>query len=83
MSNFQELTFKDISYIRFALEGYIGVLKLDLDSEEMDNDERMDIQEDIIYYEKLLHLFRKSEKQSHDLKEVQAIGIPVRGKLNK
>jgi hypothetical protein len=78
MSTMQELSFKDVSFIRSALEGYIGLIKLDLASDDIDDDARLDLQEDIIYYERLLHLFRKSEKQSFDLREVQGIGIPMR-----
>jgi hypothetical protein len=37
MSNFKELTFKDISYIRAALEGFIGQLKMNIESGELDD----------------------------------------------
>jgi hypothetical protein len=46
MSEFKELTFKDISYIRAALEGFIGQLKMHLASDDLDDDERIDTQED-------------------------------------
>lgn len=78
MSKLQELTFKDISYIRSALEGYIGLLNLDLKSDELSDDERLDLQEDLLYYDKLLYTFKKAEKQSVDLKEVAPIAIAQR-----
>lgn len=78
MNKLQELTFKDISYIRAALEGYIGLLKLDVESDELDDDARLDLQEDLLYYDKLLYQFKKSEMQSTELKAVESIVIPVR-----
>ncbi|AWF80227.1 MULTISPECIES: hypothetical protein [Microbulbifer] len=78
MSELRELSYKEISYIRSALEGYIGLLKLDIESEEIDDDERMDLQEDLLFYEKLLYTFQKSEKQSVDLKQIQSIAIKKR-----
>ncbi|GAB2901676.1 hypothetical protein ACCI51_13135 [Microbulbifer echini] len=78
MSELRELSYKEISYIRSALEGYIGLLKLDIESEETDDDERMDLQEDLLFYEKLLYTFQKSEKQSVDLKQIQSIAIKKR-----
>ncbi len=78
MSNFKELTFKDISYIRAALEGYIGLLNADIESGDIDEDERLDTQEDLLYYDKLLYVFQKAEKQSVDLREVTSIVIKDR-----
>lgn len=78
MSDSKELTFKEISYIRAALEGYIGLLKLDLESEDNDDDERLDTQEDLLYYDKLLYTFQKAEKQSVDLHEVSSLSIKSR-----
>jgi hypothetical protein len=78
MSNYKELTFKDISYIRAALEGFIGQLKMDIESGELDDDERLDMQEDFLYYEKLLYTFQKAEKQSVELKEVSSLVIKHR-----
>ncbi|WHI48428.1 hypothetical protein [Microbulbifer sp. VAAF005] len=78
MSELRELSYKEISYIRSALEGYIGLLKLDIESEDTDDDERMDLQEDLLFYEKLLYTFQKSEKQSVDLKQIQSIAIKKR-----
>ena len=78
MSDSKELTFKEISYIRAALEGYIGLLKLDVESEDIDDDERLDTQEDLLFYDKLLYTFQKAEKQSVDLKEVSSLSIKTR-----
>jgi hypothetical protein len=39
---------------------------------------RLDTQEDLLYYEKLLHTFQKAEKQSVDLKEVESLVIKQR-----
>lgn len=78
MSNYKELTFKDISYIRAAIESFIGQLKMDLESGELDDDERLDTQEDLLYYEKLLYTFQKAEKQSVELKEVHSFAIKQR-----
>ena len=83
MSEFKELTYKDISYIRVALEGYIGLLSLDVECGELDDDERLDTQEDLLYYEKLLYTFQKAEKQSVELREVSSIVIKERGMPNK
>ena len=78
MSDSKELTFKEISYIRAALEGYIGLLKLDVESEDIDDDERLETQEDLLFYDKLLYTFQKAEKQSVDLKEVSSLSIKTR-----
>ncbi|WP_020409061.1 hypothetical protein [Hahella ganghwensis] len=78
MSKNRDLTYKEISYIRAALEGYIGLLKSDVDSGELDDDERLDIQEDLLFYDNLLYTFQKAEKQSVDLREVQSISIKQR-----
>jgi len=83
MSTSRELTFKEISYIRAALEGYIGLLNEDINSNELGDDERLDTQEDIIFYDKILYTFQKAEKQSTELKEVQSISIKQREKPNK
>ncbi len=83
MSTSRELTFKEISYIRAALEGYIGLLNEDINSNELDDDERLDTQEDIIFYEKILYTFQKAEKQSTELKEVQSISIKQRENANR
>ena len=82
MSEFRELTCKDISYIRAAIEGFIGQLKMDIESGEFD-DERLDMQEDLLYYDKLLYTFQKAEKQSVELREVSSIGIKQRELPNK
>lgn len=83
MSEFKELTYKDISYIRAALESFIVQLKMDIESGELDDDERLDTQEDILYYEKLLYTFQKAEKQSVELREVSSIAIKQREVPNK
>ena len=80
MSKYKELTFKDISYIRAALENFVGHLQMDIESGELDDDERLDTQEDILYYDKLLYTFQKAEKQSVELKEVASIVLKQREK---
>lgn len=59
-----ELTFKDISYIRSALEYRLKALEREIAAdnaseleEPLSEDERVDIQEDIIFNDKLLYLF--------------------------
>jgi len=85
-----ELTFKEISYIRSALQYRLNGLEreIDADNEEklekpLTEDEAIDIQEDIIFYDKLLYTFQKAEKQSTDLREVQSISIKQREKPNE
>ncbi len=80
MSISRELTFKEISYIRAALEGYIGLLNQDIESNDLSGDERLDTQEDIVFYDKILYTFQKAEKQSTDLHEVQSISLKQRDK---
>ena len=85
MSTSREVSFKEISYIRTALEGYIGLLNEDVESGQLGDDERFDTREDIQFYDKLLYTFQKAEKQSTDRREVQSISIkqrekPVKGK---
>lgn len=79
----RELTFKEISYIRSALEGYIGLLEIDVKSGDLDDDERLDTQEDLLFYGKLLYTFQKSEKQSTELRDVQSISISQREATDK
>lgn len=81
-----ELTFKEISYIRSALQyclaGLEGEILADNNNsleEPLSEDERIDIQEDIIFYDKLLYQFEQAEKQSHEMKVVPSITIPTRG----
>ena len=83
MSISRELTFKEISYIRAALEGYIGLLNQDIESNDLNDDERLDTQEDIVFYDKILYTFQKAEKQSTELREVQSITLKQRDKPNK
>ncbi|MDH5178862.1 MAG: hypothetical protein OEY07_04280 [Gammaproteobacteria bacterium] len=78
MSEQRELTFKEISYLRAALEAYISIIKQDIEDDKTDEDERSDLQEDLLFYDKLLYTFRKAEKQSVELREVQTITIPKR-----
>ncbi|MDH5179829.1 MAG: hypothetical protein OEZ39_18425 [Gammaproteobacteria bacterium] len=80
-----ELTFKDISYIRAALQYQLQGLEHEIAADnagELDppltDDERVDMQEDIIYYDRLVYMFEKAEKQSVELREVQSIELPDR-----
>jgi len=80
-----ELTFKEISYIRSALKYRLSGLEREIEADNENaldkprtEDERMDIQEDIIFYDKLLYTFEKSEKQSQELKVVESIIVPER-----
>lgn len=72
------MSYKEVSYIRSALEICIGQLELDVASDDIDDDDRIDLQEGIIFYENILNTFQKSEKQSVDLKQVQSIAIKTR-----
>lgn len=74
-----ELTFKDISYIRSALQAKLKSLEAEIEADNNDQleeplteDERSDIQEAILYYDKLLYTFEKAEEASADLRVVQA-----------
>ena len=78
-----ELTFKDISYIRSALQAKLKSLEAEIEADNDDKldpplteDERSDLQEDIVYYDKLLYVFEKAEKESKDLRSVQSIVLP-------
>lgn len=78
-----ELTFKEISYIRSALKYRLLGLEREIEAdndnkldEPLTEDERGDIQEDIVFYDKLLYEFEKAEKQSQELKIVQSINLP-------
>ncbi|OZG70811.1 hypothetical protein BTA51_23500 [Hahella sp. CCB-MM4] len=82
-----ELTYKEISYIRSALKFRLDCLEKELEMDnsaepehQLDEDERHDHQEDIVFYDKLLYMFEKAEKQSEDLKVVQSIEVPERNK---
>lgn len=85
-----DLTFKEISYIRSALQYRLSGLEREIDADNegkldppLTEDESVDIQEDIIFYDKLLYTFQKAEKQSFELREVQSISIKEREKPNK
>ena len=43
MSHSRELTFKEISYIRAALEGYICLLNENIELDQLGDDERLEI----------------------------------------
>lgn len=80
-----ELTFKEISYIRSALKYRLSGLEREIDADNnneleapLSEDERLDIQDDIAFYDKLLYQFEQAEKQSQDLKVVPSIAIPNR-----
>ena len=79
----RELTIKEISYIRSALEGYIGILVMDGKSGDLHDDERLDTQDDLLVYGKLLHTFKKIEKQSTELCDVQSFSISQRETTEK
>lgn len=78
-----ELTYKEVSYIRSALQYRLKGLEREIEADNsgkldppLTDDERIDIQEDIIYYDKLVYMFEKAEKQSEELKVVESIIIP-------
>lgn len=80
-----ELTYKEISYIRSALKFRLDCLKKELaiddeadEKNQLSEDDRHDLQEDIVFYDKLLYTFEKAEKQSVELKVVQSIDLPER-----
>ena len=80
-----ELTFKEISHIRSALKYRLSGLEREIEAdnenaldEPLTEDERIDIQEDIVFYDKLLYTFEKAEKQSQELKVVESITVPDR-----
>jgi len=85
-----DLTFKEISYIRSALQYRLNGLEREIEADNegrlekpLTEDEAIDIQEDILFYDKLLYTFQKAEKQSTDLREVQSISIKQREKPNE
>ncbi|MCE2027416.1 hypothetical protein [Sessilibacter corallicola] len=78
-----ELTFKDISYIRSALQYRLAGLEREIISDNknslekpLSEDERIEIQEDIIFYDKLLYQFEQAEKQSQVMKITPSIVLP-------
>lgn len=77
-----ELTFKDISYIRSALQTKLKSLEAEIEAdnnqleEPLTEDERSDIQEAIQYYDKLLYTFEKAEEASAGLRVVQVVVLP-------
>ncbi len=80
-----ELTFKDISYIRSALQYRLAGLEREIISDNknslekpLSEDERIEIQEDIIFYDKLLYQFEQAEKQSQEIRVVPSITLPTR-----
>ncbi len=80
-----ELTFKEISYIRSALQYFLAGLESEILAdnnnsleEPLSEDERIEIQEDIIFYDKLLYQFEQAEKQSQEIRIVPSIALPTR-----
>lgn len=80
-----ELTYKDISYIRSAIQAKLQSLGAEIEADNDDQldeplteDERQEIQEAIVYYDKLLYMFEKAEKESNDLRVVPNIVLPGR-----
>ena len=80
-----KLDFKEISYIRAALQYRLSGLEREFEADNNDSldpplseDERIDIQEDIIFYDKLLYQFEKAEKQSYEFKTVPDLVLPFR-----
>ena len=80
-----ELSFKEISYIRAALQYRLNGLEREIEADNdntleqpLSEDERTSIQEDIVFYDKLLYQFEKAEKQSQTMRSVESIVIPTR-----
>ena len=80
-----ELSFKEISYIRAALQYRLNGLEREIEADNdntleqpLSEDERTSIQEDIVFYDKLLYQFEKAEKQSQAMRSVESIVIPAR-----
>lgn len=80
-----ELTYKDISYIRSAIQAKLQSLGAEIEAdndeqldEPLTEDERQEIQEAIVYYDKLLYMFEKAERESKDLRVVPNIVLPVK-----
>ena len=78
-----ELEFKDISYIRRALQGMLGHLEWTLGQDDkkvlpepLSAQARQQIREDMLYYEELINTFKTAEKQSYELREVVSICVP-------
>ena len=78
-----ELQFKDISYIRYALQGKRGHLRWTLEQDDkkalpepLTAEARQQIQEDMLYYNGLINTFETAEKQSFELRKVVSICVP-------
>ena len=79
------LEFKSISYIRAALQNKLGHLEWTLEQDDkkalpepLSAEARQQIQDDILYYDGLIHTFETAEKQSFELREVAEILVPER-----
>ena len=80
-----ELSFKEISYIRAALQYRLNGLEREIEADNdnalkqpLSEDERVSIQEDTVFYDKLFYQFEKAEKQSQAMRSVESIVIPAR-----
>ena len=81
MKDIKELSDKEVSCIRAALAQYLALLQKQID-DGVDDDQRLDLQEDIMTYVKLLYRFEKAEKHSQDFKLVNC-GIGIKSNSNK
>ena len=82
------LTFKDIRYIRAALECKLESLRWALEQDNvgtldppLTDDEGCDMENDFLYYDKLLYWFQQWEKQTVPLRPVPKEGCEE-GKKN-
>ena len=77
------LGFKNISYIRAALQSKRGHLKWTLEQDDknalpelLSAQARQQIQEDILYYDGLINTFEFAENQSKALRKIVEILVP-------
>lgn len=62
-----DLQYKDLSYIKSALQAHQGTLKaIDVDDESYGDDEFAEIQDDIMYIERLIAMFNREIKSMED-----------------
>ncbi|MBI3899805.1 MAG: hypothetical protein HY308_16130 [Gammaproteobacteria bacterium] len=69
------LEFKDVSYIRFALAGEVGSIKNELRNENLDEDRRGRLQDDLTFYAELYDVFHTAETMAPKLRQLPQIAL--------
>ncbi|MBI3900017.1 MAG: hypothetical protein HY308_17250 [Gammaproteobacteria bacterium] len=74
------LEFKDISYIRAALDVKIGSIEMDLKRDHLDEAKRQNLQVELGFYQKLFSTFETAETMAPKLREIPQIAYRRRWK---